>query len=123
MFCSSCGAKNSDDADFCEKCGRTLTGDAIAAAPSAVETVIPYKNAKALVAYYCGVFSLAFCFLGIPALIFGIMGLKYANRVPQARGKVHAWIGIILGSVMTLAFLAVLVMVVSAFIGNSSRRY
>lgn len=67
--------------------------------------LIPYKNPHALIAYYLGLFSL-FPLLGlfqaVPALILGIMGLRNRSRNPKIRGAVHAWIGIIMGGLMTL---------------------
>ena len=69
--------------------------------------LIPYKNGKALAAYYCAVFSLIPCAgsaLGPAALILGVMGLKTANRRPRAGGKAHAWIGIVLGALTTLLY-------------------
>ena len=74
----------------------------------AVSTLIPYKNSQALISYYLGVFSLLPCiglFLGIAAVILGIRGLQYANRNPRAKGKAHAIVGIICGSVFGLAYL------------------
>ena len=80
----------------------------IAPAPSSgvAEIFIPYKNGPALTAYYLGIFSLI-CglFLGIPALILGIKGLKVAKERPEARGGAHAWTGVILGSLTTLVSL------------------
>ena len=65
-----------------------------------VSTLIPYKNSKALIAYYCGVFSLIPCLgniLGPVALVFGILGKRYATEHPTAKGGGHAIAGIILG--------------------------
>jgi hypothetical protein len=70
--------------------------------------LIPYKNGKALAAYYCGVFALIPCFggiLAILALIFGFLGLSYAKKHPEARGKGHAIAGIVLGVICTLAWI------------------
>jgi hypothetical protein len=70
-----------------------------------VQTFIPYKNPKSLVAYYCGVFSLIPCLgliLGPIALIFGILAWKYYNRHATAGGLGHAITGVILGTVTTL---------------------
>lgn len=71
--------------------------------------LIPYKNSSALIAYYLGVFSLA-CgpLLGIPAFILGLMGLKYYRANPAAKGKAHAWVGLILGGfwiLLTVVFI------------------
>ena len=76
-------------------------------APTADATggLIPYQNPFALVAYYLGVFSLI-PFLGlvlaIPAIVFGILGLRHKRRQPQIKGTAHAWIGIVMGSLFTL---------------------
>jgi hypothetical protein len=71
-----------------------------APASDPLSTLIPYKNVPALVAYYLGVFALIPCFglpLGLAALILGIVGLQRAGEHPEAKGKVHAWVGIALG--------------------------
>jgi hypothetical protein len=44
-------------------------------------------------------------FLGIAAFILGLMGLKEARRHPEAKGKVHAWVGIICGGIFGLLWL------------------
>ena len=36
------------------------------------------------------------------AVIMGILGIRHANAHPEARGKVHAWVGIIMGGFLTL---------------------
>lgn len=72
-----------------------------------MDGMIPTKNPSALIAYYVGVFSIIPCFGPIPAivaLILGIKGLKFANQHPQAKGKVHAWVGIIMGGLFTLIY-------------------
>ena len=70
-----------------------------------VDSVIPYKNVLALLAYYFGVFGLISCFLfgvgglfGIVPIILGVLGIMKANNDPEARGSVHAWVGIGLGA-------------------------
>ena len=67
--------------------------------------LIPYKNAKALASYYCGVFALIPCLgaiLGPVALILGFMGLAHANKMPESKGKAHAIVGIVLGGLVIL---------------------
>ena len=68
--------------------------------------VIPYKNPHALIAYYCGIFSLFCCFtplpLGIVPVVLGIIGLRKRAENPVIKGTVHAWIGIVLGGISTL---------------------
>jgi hypothetical protein len=80
-------------------------------------TIIPYKNARALVAYYLGVFSVippVGALLGIPALVLGISGLRFRRRKPEAGGSVHAWIGIVLGGLFGFGYLALMALVVIA---------
>jgi Domain of unknown function (DUF4190) len=72
-----------------------------------VATVIPYRNGLALAAYYCAVFGLIPCFIGLGIfgavpLILGILGLRKASSDPNARGTGHAWVGIILGGIELL---------------------
>ena len=74
--------------------------------------LIPYKNPHALIAYYLGLFSLFPCFgllLAIPAFILGIMGLQKVKKNPAIRGTVHAWIGIVMGGLMTVVWSAAIV--------------
>jgi uncharacterized protein YqgC (DUF456 family) len=77
--------------------------------------VIPYKNPPALIAYYLGVFSLLPCiglFLAIPALVLGIIGLMKRNANPAVKGSVHAWIGIVMGGIMTLVWGGLLILMI-----------
>src|SRR5262249_33632445 len=67
-------------------------------ADGGISTLTPYRNGRALGAYYCGVFSLIPCaglILGPLALIFGVLGLRFANEYPTAGGKGHAIAGIV----------------------------
>lgn len=70
-----------------------------------VSTLIPYRNGLALASYYTGVFSLIPCVglvLGPTAIVLGILGLRYANRNPKAKGTAHAVIGLVLGGLTAL---------------------
>ena len=78
--------------------------------------VIPYKNPTALAAYYCGVFSLIPCLgllLAVPAFILGLIGLSKYRENPRIKGTVHAWVGIILGGLMTLLWGGAIVLTVA----------
>ena len=111
MFCPKCGQKNLENNFKCTKCGFVLHSPTrpqyVVCDDSTMGGLIPYKNAQALWAYYLGIFSLVPCFgipLGIAALILGIRGLKYADLYPEARGKGHAWTGVILGGICVAAY-------------------
>jgi hypothetical protein len=115
MFCPKCGQQNPENNFRCLRCAFVLHGPP---SPQYVVTddntmggLIPYKNSRALWAYYLGIFSLI-PFLGIPlgiaALILGVKGLKNAELHPEVRGKVHAWTGIILGAVCALIYTALI---------------
>lgn len=77
-----------------------------------IAALVPYRNAPALIAYYLAVFSLIPCVgfpLAIGAFVLGIIGLKRARQSPESKGKVHAWIGIVLGGLVILVYLVLLV--------------
>jgi hypothetical protein len=77
--------------------------------------VIPYKNPKALIAYYLGICSgipLIGLPLGIAAFVLGIQGLQARQRNPVIKGSIHAGIGIGCGLVFTVLWSFVLVGIV-----------
>jgi hypothetical protein len=83
-----------------------------------VQTIIPYKNALALSAYYSGVFSWI-CVIGAPisliAIVLGVLGYRYGQRHPKAKGTGHAVAGIVFGLVglaLNVAFFTCLYMYV-----------
>jgi hypothetical protein len=86
---------------------------------SPISAVVPYKNPKALIAYYFGIFSLIPCLglpLGLAAFVLGLLGLKAAKAQPNTHGTVHAWIGIVLGGLCALGNLAALILLAVRFI-------
>ena len=78
-----------------------------------LNAVIPYKNVRALVAYYFAVFSVI-PILGMPlgfiGMALGISGLRFQRQHPRAGGKVHAWIGIVLGGLCGFGYLALIIL-------------
>jgi len=79
--------------------------------------IIPYKNPRALVSYYTGIFSLIPLMgfiLGCIAVPLGISGLKYRKLNPMSRGGVHAWVGIVCGSLSLLGHLLIIGVIVFA---------
>jgi hypothetical protein len=86
--------------------------------------LIPYKNPQALIAYYLGVFSLfpiIGLFLAIPAFVLGILGLRARKRNPAIKGSVHAWIGIVMGGLMTLVWGAAVVFIIIGIVAVNSQ--
>ncbi|MEQ1824742.1 MAG: DUF4190 domain-containing protein [Pirellula sp.] len=78
--------------------------------------VIPYKNPKALIAYYLGILSglpMIGLPIGIAAFVLGIMGLRDRRRNPAIKGSVHAGIGVGCGGffavVWTLAAIGIVI--------------
>lgn len=70
----------------------------------AVTWLLPYRNVWALAAWYVGIVSLVplpliGTLLGVAAIILGIAGMVRARSTPEARGRVHAVLGIVLGLV------------------------
>jgi hypothetical protein len=120
ITCPACQARISSTVIDCPECGRPIP-DAFTLRGDATGGLIPYKNAKALASYYCGVFGLISCFLclglfGIVPIILGFLGLRYARQNPEARGQVHAIVGIVLGLIEVLTFLTEWGFVVVSFI-------
>lgn len=105
IFCTQCGQKNLENNYRCTRCGLLLHGPPRHPAPALPDNtfggLIPYKNTNALVGYYLGIFSLLPCvgfLFGIVALVMGILGLRHAKEHPEAKGHVHAWVGVVLGT-------------------------
>ena len=136
MKCSSCQTEVPNYSTVCPECGGDTQSNpyqAPAVAKVARGTnanseegdatggIIPYKNPKALIAYYLGIFSgfpvIGF-FLAIPALVLGIMGLRDRNRNPAIKGSIHAGIGIGCGAFFMLLWGAAIVMIIIGAVTN-----
>ncbi len=102
FLCSACGApviedqnRSTDSYPLKLTKGRSAEGDKTGG-------IIPYKNRKALIGYYLGVFSAIplpeiSCPIGLVALILGTLGLRDRNRNPAIKGSLHALVGILGG--------------------------
>jgi hypothetical protein len=78
-----------------------------------VSVIIPYKNGAALAGYYVSIGSLIPMLgivLGPVAIVLGILGIRARNRNPAVHGLAHAWVAIILGSLVVLGHIAVIVL-------------
>lgn len=123
MKCWKCGAENPDQVSICSRCGSDL--HVVSAQPvmegDATGGVIPYKNPKALIAYYLGILSglpLIGLPLGIAAFILGILGLKARRENPVIKGSVHAGIGIGCGCLFSLLWTVVIVAIVIGIVSE-----
>ena len=124
LYCYKCGQRNAATSVSCLQCGVELkhVAQADSIEDTIISRVVPYKNTQALAAYYCAVFALIPCvgvILGYIALVLGILGLKYAKAHPEAHGKVHAWIGVILGGLCGIGYtLLIAIPIVTALMGK-----
>ena len=87
--------------------------------------IIPYKNPKALIAYYLGILSglpLIGLPIGIAAFVLGIMGLRDRKRNPAIKGSIHAGIGIGCGLIFTLIWGALVVLFIIGLVAGVSNR-
>ena len=133
--CQQCSFENPDTNARCQQCAAPLVNpyqsphaeivQAVAVGgDEGVATVIPYRNASALIAYYLGLFS---CFpvigfpLAIVALVLGIRGLRAVRANPSVHGTAHAWIGIICGSIGFLINFLIISVIVLALIGAATQ--
>ena len=84
--------------------------------------VIPYKNPHALIAYYLGILALL-PLIGVPfgvaSIILGFMGLSRRKKNPVIKGSVHAWIGIVFGSLSLFCGGGILVSMIFGALGQS----
>jgi hypothetical protein len=124
-YCTQCGEKNLENNFKCVRCGALLhappPAQKVILDDSSFGGLIPYKNAQALWAYYLGIFSLI-PFLGIPlavaAIVLGIRGLLLANKHPESKGRVHAWVGIILGGICGVGYTLLLTIIIIAALAH-----
>jgi len=87
--------------------------------------IIPYKNPKALIAYYLGILSglpLIGLPLGIAAFVLGIMGLQDRKRNPAIKGSIHAGIGIGCGLIFTIVWGGIIILGIVVAIGNAATK-
>ena len=140
MRCATCGYDSAVPASKCPQCGTAFSQSGAGvldpyappqASPKLVVPystinqgdatggIIPYKNPKALIAYYLGILSglpLIGFPLGIAAFVLGILGLRDRRRNPVIKGSVHAGIGIGCGGLFALLWGAIIVIGIVALI-------
>ena len=88
------------------------------------DTLIPTGNPKALLAYYLGLFSIFPVFglaMGVIAVSLGRKGLAAIKETPGLSGSTHAKVGIGCGAFGFLFNLALVLLVLSAFLFSSKK--
>jgi hypothetical protein len=107
--------------------------DPAATAPrgGGLNKIVPFRNIPALAGYYCAVFAVLPLFAiavgstsryarevvfdllpfagmlpGFIAVLLGLSGLRLARQTPMAGGRVHSWVGIVLGGLCAVGYLA-----------------
>jgi hypothetical protein len=123
MKCWKCGAENPDQMQTCARCGSDL--GVVAAQPveegDGTGGLIPYKNPKALIAYYLGILS-GLPLIGLPfgvvAFILGFLGLRDRRRNPVIKGSIHAGIGIGCGCLFSLLWSVAIVGIIIAMLSK-----
>jgi hypothetical protein len=113
-------------ANVCRFCGEKFRSAAPDQEGDSTGGVIPYKNPPALIAYYCGIFSMLACIpfffpLPIVAFVLGIKGLKKSKAEPHVKGQVHAWIGIVCGAIFGLIGIGTTILGIIGIIGAMSQ--
>ena len=96
MYCTKCGAQNSDDAQVCSACGAALISSSIQAPSVGVKT-----SGMAIAALVLGILGIFTCALtAIPAIILGIVSLvRIEKSGGSLTGRGFAIAGIIVPAV------------------------
>jgi len=114
--CPQCSNRMPAGTDSCSNCGlafrqplRPNVGTYDIAEDALTRAIVPVgRSGYALVAGYLGLLSFI-PLLGLLAIIFGVLAIRDLQRRPERRGMGRAIFGIVVGSVSSLVFVAVLI--------------
>ena len=138
MNCPNCNRANAVNATNCAYCGTPFnSAGAVAsnpfsdrAAQNPQSEFVPYaqpvhrnledepalrylipigRSIHAIIAGYLGLLSLAMCFLGPFAILFGVLAIIDIKKNPKKVGMVRAIVGIVLGVIGTLLLVGAIV--------------
>ena len=131
MLCPRCNQEIPDGHTVCPSCEAAANPYAATDMPQATPVyvqseegdktggVIPYKNPKALIAYYLGILGglpLIGLPIGVVAFVLGVMGLRDRKQNPVIRGAFHAWVGIGCGGFFVVFWCLLIGLVVVAVV-------
>jgi type IV pilus assembly protein PilA len=97
MFCRNCGTENSDQAQFCKRCGAGLLAPSSVSGQSFTGPV--HSSGKAIASLICGIFGFVFP-SAVAAIILGHISLSEIRKsAGRLTGHGMAMAGLILGYV------------------------
>ena len=99
---------------------RVATTPAASGGDETIATIVPFRNSSALIGYYVSIAALipgVGIVLGPAAIILGFKGLKARRENPAVHGTAHAWVAIILGSIVTLVYVLIAVLAALSMAG------
>ena len=109
-FCQKCGCELPEENSVCPKCGYYPGQGEV---NKSLSLIVPIgRSGYAIAAGYLGLLSPLLVFAPF-AILFGILALVDIRKHPEKLGKVRAWLGIILGGLVTGLF--VFSMIIMAF--------
>jgi uncharacterized membrane protein YdbT with pleckstrin-like domain len=98
MFCTKCGARNTDEAIYCQKCGTVLEAEEETriARPSKIETTYPEESEREIFSIRP---TLTFVKIGYALAVFGALLLvAVLSFFSQLTGvNISAWVSVIAG--------------------------
>ena len=107
MFCDNCGTENSDQAQFCSRCGTGLLAPSLTPRPA--YTGLTQSSGKAIASLICGIFAFLFP-AAVVAIVLGHLSLSEIRKsAGRLTGQGIAMAGLILGYVGVAAIPLILI--------------
>ncbi|MBO5906247.1 MAG: DUF4190 domain-containing protein [Kiritimatiellae bacterium] len=110
-FCKNCGNKIDEKAVICVKCGVPVQTKEVLldSDNAAMRILLPVgRSGLAIAAGYVGLLSLL-PFVGIVAILLGVLALRDIKSHPEKHGAGRAWFGIIMGGVFSLLYFILMI--------------
>ena len=108
MYCAECGTQIVEGSNFCQKCGAAITQ--LEAQPQSGQLVIKTRtDSFSVLAIILGILGFFFGPLSIGAIVFGALGISKTGRDSNARGRGIAIVGLVLGIVIVVGWIAFII--------------